>query len=205
MRKDAAENYKAIVEVASELIVREGADVSLRAIAKEAGVGVATATRHFPERNDLYRAVLDHTLEQLRVVVEEHVRRFPEAPDEVWRSAVNSIVDIHFPAVGQEIIPKLAPQLKPKEIIRNEETLLGVYRPLVQQAKEHQLCPENMKLIDFHYAIVALSRPLPEPAESLLTEQRTWLIDLFLEGLQVRAQAGKAGGTDLAASTDNGQ
>lgn len=36
-----------------------GADVSLRTIAKEADVGVATASRHFPDRDGLHRAVIE--------------------------------------------------------------------------------------------------------------------------------------------------
>lgn len=187
VRKDAVENRKAIVEVASTLFAQEGADVSIRTIAKEADVGVATATRHFPDKEDLYRAVLEHTLDQLRAVIDDHVERFPDHPKEVWRSAVHSIVDLHFPAVGQEIIPKLAPKFGMEELGERIGDFLSVYPPLLQLAADHKLCPAKMSTFDFHFGIVALSRPLPEPAESLFSEQRACLVDLFLAGLQAKA------------------
>lgn len=138
---------------------------------------------------DLYRAVLNHKLEQLRAVIDDHVLRFSDAPEEVWRSAIYSIVDLQFPAVGQEIIPELAPHMG-EELPSNLDDLLSVYHPLLQRAAQYKLCPADLKPLEFHYAIVALSRPLPEPAEHILSKQRKWLVDLFLDALQGRAQKG---------------
>ena len=53
MRQDAVMNSDAIVEAARKLLIEQGAGVSMRAIAREAGVGLATASRHFPSRIEL--------------------------------------------------------------------------------------------------------------------------------------------------------
>jgi AcrR family transcriptional regulator len=60
MRADAKKNYDQILMVARELLGSEGADVSLREIARTAGVGLGTLQRHFATREVLLEALL-HT------------------------------------------------------------------------------------------------------------------------------------------------
>ena len=57
LRRDAQRNHEKIVEAARELFARRGLDISLDDIARHAGVGVATAYRHFPEKDQLIDAV----------------------------------------------------------------------------------------------------------------------------------------------------
>lgn len=57
MRADAQRNYDRIVSAASEAVARDGAEASLEAIARSAGVGSATLHRHFPSRWSLMEAV----------------------------------------------------------------------------------------------------------------------------------------------------
>lgn len=57
VRQGAAENKQAIVAAARQLLITEGPGVSMRSIAKKAGVGVATVSRHFPERLSLIVAI----------------------------------------------------------------------------------------------------------------------------------------------------
>ncbi|MFE0456975.1 TetR/AcrR family transcriptional regulator [Streptomyces sp. NPDC058914] len=56
-RTDAARNYDAIVAAAREAFAENGDDASLKAIARRAGVGIATLYRRFPSRADLLQAV----------------------------------------------------------------------------------------------------------------------------------------------------
>ena len=186
MRKDAVENRQAIVEVASTLIAQMGPDVSLRTIAKEAGVGVATASRHFPDRDGLYLAVIEHIADTMRDVVERHLPRFPDAPEDTWRCAISEMVSLAFPAVGQELLPKLAPTLTKEDRDAAIAQLQAIYDPLLAQAKQHELCPQDLDYLSFHFAIIALSRPLPEPAEEVFAGKRAWLVDLFIDGLRTQ-------------------
>jgi AcrR family transcriptional regulator len=54
-----------LLEATLLLFADRGADVSVREIAGEAGVGVATLYRHFPTRDDLVDAVLEDAFEEL--------------------------------------------------------------------------------------------------------------------------------------------
>lgn len=186
MREDAAENRKEIVKVASTLFAQNGPDVSLRVIAKEANVGVATASRHFPDRDDLYRAVLEHTAEKMRDVVNHHLPHFPDAPEYTWRAVISEMVSLNFPAVGQEILPKILPTLTQEDKDAVFSFVQALYEPLLAQAKKYKLCPQDLDILSFHFGIITLSRPLPGPAERVFSGKREWLVDVFIDGLHAQ-------------------
>ncbi|GLY29840.1 TetR family transcriptional regulator [Kineosporia sp. NBRC 101731] len=56
-RADAARNRTQLLEVATRVFMAAGPEPSLREIAREAGVGIATLYRHFPTREALVAAV----------------------------------------------------------------------------------------------------------------------------------------------------
>jgi AcrR family transcriptional regulator len=56
LRSDARLNRDRLLEAAARAFAREGADTSLKAIAREAGVGIGTLYRRFPTREDLIEA-----------------------------------------------------------------------------------------------------------------------------------------------------
>jgi AcrR family transcriptional regulator len=62
LRRDAQRNRDKLVEAARNLFIQRGIDVSLDDIARDAGVGVATAYRHFPEKEQLIDAVASDAL-----------------------------------------------------------------------------------------------------------------------------------------------
>lgn len=65
MRADAQKNYDHLLTVARDVIAEQGADASLRDIARRAEVGLATLYRHFPTREALLDALLRNTLDEL--------------------------------------------------------------------------------------------------------------------------------------------
>lgn len=65
-RADWQRNHERLLATASALVARDGAQVSLEEIAREAGVGSATLHRHFPSRRVLFEEVFQDTVERLR-------------------------------------------------------------------------------------------------------------------------------------------
>ena len=57
LRADASRNRDRLLKVASRVFVSADAEPSMRAIAREAGVGIGTLYRHFPTRESLVEAV----------------------------------------------------------------------------------------------------------------------------------------------------
>lgn len=56
-RADAQRNLDSLLEAAKVVFATSGVDAPVREIAEQAGVGVATVYRHFPQRSDLVAAV----------------------------------------------------------------------------------------------------------------------------------------------------
>jgi AcrR family transcriptional regulator len=57
LRADATRNREQLLEVATRVFASTEAETSMRAIAREAGVGIGTLYRHFPTRESLVEAV----------------------------------------------------------------------------------------------------------------------------------------------------
>lgn len=74
LRKDAARNRARLLEAADKLFATEGLVVTLKDVARHAGVGVGTVYRHFPTKDDLVAALfaeqLNHEIERARETVE---------------------------------------------------------------------------------------------------------------------------------------
>jgi len=58
VRADARRNYEHLLGVAGTVVAEQGAEASLRDIARQAGVGLGTLYRHFPTREALLDALL---------------------------------------------------------------------------------------------------------------------------------------------------
>jgi AcrR family transcriptional regulator len=71
MRRDAERNRRLILSAARELFAQRGLDASFEAVAREAGVGVGTLYRHFPNRQALIEALFTDGLERISRIVEE--------------------------------------------------------------------------------------------------------------------------------------
>jgi AcrR family transcriptional regulator len=65
LRADAARNRARVLEVAYEVFAAEGLGVPIDEIARRAGVGAGTVYRHFPTKEDLYRAVIEDHINRI--------------------------------------------------------------------------------------------------------------------------------------------
>jgi AcrR family transcriptional regulator len=69
-RVDAKRNRERLVATARQLFASRGVEVSVREVARHAGVGVGTLYRHFPTREDLVDAVLEDAFEELIAIAQ---------------------------------------------------------------------------------------------------------------------------------------
>ena len=79
LRADASRNRDALLAVATRTFAAAEAEPSMRAIAREAGVGIATLYRHFPTRESLVDAVYRDQVSRLTVGARELLDRLPPA------------------------------------------------------------------------------------------------------------------------------
>ncbi len=65
LRADAARNRARVLEVAYDTFAADGLSVPIDEIARRAGVGAGTVYRHFPTKEDLYRAVVEDRIQRI--------------------------------------------------------------------------------------------------------------------------------------------
>jgi AcrR family transcriptional regulator len=65
LRADARRNRARVLEVAAGIFAAEGLSVPVHEIARRAGVGTGTVSRHFPAKEDLFAAILLGRMQQL--------------------------------------------------------------------------------------------------------------------------------------------
>jgi AcrR family transcriptional regulator len=65
LRADARRNRARVLEVAAGIFATEGLSVPVHEIARRAGVGTGTVSRHFPAKEDLFAAILLDRMAQL--------------------------------------------------------------------------------------------------------------------------------------------
>ena len=90
-RADAARNRDRLLAAAKAVFNAGGADASLEAVARRAGVGIGTLYRHFPTRETLFEAVYRREVDELAALA-EHLRT-QVAPDEALRRWVRANVE----------------------------------------------------------------------------------------------------------------
>jgi AcrR family transcriptional regulator len=69
-RADAVRNRERVLGAAKAVFSAGGADASLEAVARQAGVGIGTLYRHFPTRESLFEAVYRREVQQLGELAE---------------------------------------------------------------------------------------------------------------------------------------
>lgn len=93
LRVDARENRDRVLQAARDLFGERGLDVTMREIARHAGVGPATLYRRFPTRQHLVAAAFEDELELCRSVVLDGAGH-PDAWSGI-RSVVEQIVELN--------------------------------------------------------------------------------------------------------------
>jgi AcrR family transcriptional regulator len=79
LRVDAARNRERLLAAAISVFASADTDPSMRAIAREAGVGIATLLRHFPTREALVEAIYQEQAQRLTTGARDLLERYPPA------------------------------------------------------------------------------------------------------------------------------
>src|ERR1700687_3814816 len=77
LRGDAQRKRERLLAVAVRAFSQEGPDVSLESIARDAGVGIGTLYRHFPNREALVEAIYRTELAEVAAAADRLLKRHP--------------------------------------------------------------------------------------------------------------------------------
>lgn len=167
-RTDWQRNHERLVEVASALVARDGAQVSLEKIAREAGVGSATLHRHFPSRRALLEEVFQGVVECLRRRAGELAGGDPRTGLVTWLEeltvcAANTRGLAAWLAAGTDDAP---PSGETCHVVMREATAVLVERALSVAAVRPGLSPED--LLTLVEAVSLVTEDDPTAARRLL-------------------------------------
>jgi AcrR family transcriptional regulator len=90
-RADAQRNLETLVAAAKTVFARSGVNAPVREIAEEAGVGIGTVYRHFPQRSDLVVAVFRGAVDATADAAPELAAQYP--PGEAVAQWMQRFVD----------------------------------------------------------------------------------------------------------------
>ena len=79
-RADARRNRALVLEAAIEAFAESGLTVSVHEIARRAGVGTGTVSRHFPTKDALFEAIVLERVDRLLSRAREFARTLPPGP-----------------------------------------------------------------------------------------------------------------------------
>ncbi|KAB1654293.1 TetR/AcrR family transcriptional regulator [Pseudoclavibacter chungangensis] len=185
MRADARANRQELIEAGRRAIAERGTAFSLRTVAQDAGVGIATLYRHFPTRDDLVLGVVDEAWARIDEVVDRHEAEWADDPASAWRSTIQEVAALEIGALAEQIAPFAA-----SETVTAAATLRQLGRetrlaPVLERARAADLLSPDVDAASLVVAIASLSRPLPEHITTILPDHRAWLVDTFVRGLAV--------------------
>lgn len=127
LRADARQNHERLLTVAAAAFAKDGANASLKAIAKEAGVGIGTLYRRFPTRETLVEAVYRNEVARLCDAAPDLVARL--APLDAAREWMGRFVDFMAAKHGMADVLRVVlvsedDRLRTRELLRNAIAVL---------------------------------------------------------------------------------
>jgi AcrR family transcriptional regulator len=181
LRADAQRNIGALLEAAKAVFGTSGVDAPAKEIADRAGVGVGTLYRHFPQRSDLVRAVLEREIDACadaapalaaahgpQAALAGWLRRYTEflATKRGLAAALHS-GDPAFDALPGYFYQRIGPALG----------------SLVQAAADAGEIRADISAVDLLHAVAHLC--LPVPGEGISYSQR--MVAVLIDGLRYGA------------------
>jgi AcrR family transcriptional regulator len=186
LRADARRNQGRLVDAAATLFAERGPDVPMEEIARQAGVGVGTLYRRFPDREALVRAV---ALESFHRVV-ANARAAAGEPDGwsgVTRFVHGSVADLRLATWLSIWFARTWADLRldaEQQDLRAE--LLGLLDGLVRRAQREGAMRPEVGAGDLAVLLALVLRPLPgalAAATDRLVERH---VAVVLDGLRAR-------------------
>jgi len=148
-RADAERSIASIIDAALEALASDP-DVSMAEIARRAGVVRATIYMHFPTREALLDAVMEHAVAQVAEATRaaEPTRGAPdEALERVLRATWQKLSDFHA------LLAINTGRLSAQELHRRHEPVMTLFVPLIERGQKQGIFRRDLP-VAWHLAMV---------------------------------------------------
>ena len=178
LRADAARNRARVLEVAYETFAAEGLGVPIDEIARRAGVGAGTVYRHFPTKEDLFRAVIEDRIS--RIVDDGRAVLASVDPGEALFTFLRSMV-LQFGATDRGLADALAGiGIDIKDAVPDaEEAFLGLLGELLRAAQKAGTVRRDVDVPDVKAIVVGT-----QAMQAYNPDTAARLMEVVLDGLR---------------------
>jgi AcrR family transcriptional regulator len=179
LRADASRNRDTLLAAATRAYATADTEPSMRAIAREAGVGIATLYRHFPTRESLVDAVYHDQVERLTVGGRELLERF--RPAEAMRRWMDLFGEWLMTKHG--MIGTLLAMIESGEIAlaQTRAELLGVIDSILEAGRAAGDLRADVAAEDISASLLGIFTVAGKPEQRPLADR---LLNLLMDGLR---------------------
>jgi AcrR family transcriptional regulator len=181
LRADARRNRDRLLSVAVRAFSQDGPDVTLDAIAKDAGVGIGTLYRHFPTREALIEAAYRSELARLCDAVPDLLRDMP--PDEATRAWMDRYIEYMTTKRGMAGALRAVIASGGTPYAQSRDRLITAITSLLQAGAASGTLRADIEPADVLASLSGISLAAGEPAQRA---QARRLLDLLMDGLRYR-------------------
>ena len=182
LRADAQRNRDKLLDAAVRAFSSGGPEVTLEAIARDAGVGIGTLYRHFPTREALVEAAYRNELARLCDVVPDLLAAEP--PDQAMRIWMDRFVDYMSTKHGMADALRAVIASGGNPFAESRDRLLAAVTALLEAGVAAGTLRSDIAPAD---VLTSLSGVSMVTANQAQPDQARRILDLLIDGLRYRA------------------
>lgn len=182
-RADATRNRDQLLAVATRVFASAGTEPSMRVIAREAGVGIATLYRHFPTKESLVDAVYRSQVVRLTTGARELLDQLPPA------AAMRRWMDLFgdWIATKNGMLDTLLAMIETGEIAHGQTRteLLAAITTILDAGRAVDDLRRDVTAEDVAASLIGIFTVAPKPQREVLASR---LLNLLMDGLRPKGR-----------------
>jgi AcrR family transcriptional regulator len=182
MRADAQRNREQLLAAAVAAFSREGPEVTLESVARDAGVGIGTLYRHFPSREALVDAAYRSELARLCDSVPALLDAMPA--DKAMRTWMDQFIEYMTTKRGMADALRKVIASGGNPFAESRTRLLAAFGALMTAGAADGTIRPDLEPADLLASMSGVSLAVGDPAQR---EQAGRLLDLLMDGLRYGA------------------
>ena len=182
LRRDAERNRQRILEAAAEVFTERGLQASLDDVARQAGVGVGTVYRRFPDKEALVDALFEERIGAVVQVAEEAL-----AEPDAWTGLVTLLERAATLMAGDRGLRQttMYATYGQDKVDRARRRMLPVVTALIERAQREGVLRDDIRPTDFPFIELMLTAAAEYAAHVRPEIWRRYLA-LIVDGLRPR-------------------